>query len=426
MTPCICCDPEGLSKTAEAYRKAASQFNQAKSAFVKTKSGNPGFGLFMAALYPAYMRCKSATQGYLGNIGQMTERISAALKKTSDDGGDTETEIKEILETLKRILEEIEEQKSASSGVNVQVNVNTSPATGGNAGGYAGGFTGGVTGGSGFAGGVTGGTGYTGGFAGGYSGIGSSSSSTAATVEQQQTVSIPQVPLPLHLQETSTTADASTAASTAADATAANDAAATTRPRNTDRQALQTDGSLPSRTDTSFAAANHSTAGASGSIDLDVDGDGKDDYSLNLKNGGTHAVVGQDGSITVSRQKTTSVPLPPNVQATQDSYLTVDANHDGVDDIMLTGQQGQNAKISIYEQGDTEYAAVDFDHDGDYDVSVRVEDTAQTYQKMREQAEESVWQSIADKDPMGRTAEELKALYQERDIIELPQRSEIK
>ena len=97
MTPCICCDPEGLSKTAEAYRKAASQFNQAKSAFVKTKSGNPGFGLFMAALYPAYMRCKSATQGYLGNIGQMTERISAALKKTSDDGGDTETEIKETL-----------------------------------------------------------------------------------------------------------------------------------------------------------------------------------------------------------------------------------------------------------------------------------------------------------------------------------------
>lgn len=426
MTLCICCDPDGLDKTAEAYKKAASEFNKAKSEFMKTGSNNPGLGLFLANLYPAYLGCKSATQGYLGNIGQMTERISAALKKTSDDGGDTETEIKEILETLKRILEEIEEQKSASSGVNVQVNVNTSPATGGNAGGYAGGFTGGVTGGSGFAGGVTGGTGYTGGFAGGYSGIGSSSSSTAATAEQQQTVSIPQVPLPLHLQETSTTADASTAASTAADATAANGAAATTQPRNTDRQALQTDGSLPSRTDTSFAAANHSTAGASGSIDLDVDGDGKDDYSLNLKNGGTHAVVGQDGSITVSRQKTTSVPLPPNVQATQDSYLTVDANHDGVDDIMLTGQQGQNAKISIYEQGDTEYAAVDFDHDGDYDVSVRVEDTAQTYQKMREQAEESVWQSIADKDPMGRTAEELKALYQERDIIELPQRSEIK
>lgn len=419
MTPCICCDPDGLDKTAEAYKKAASEFNKAKSEFMKTGSNNPGLGLFLANLYPAYLGCKSATQGYLGNIGQMTERISAALKKTSDDGGDTETE---ILEILKRILKEIEEQKSASSGVNVQVNVNTSPAAGGNAGGYAGGFTGGVTGGSG----VTGGTGYTGGFAGGYSGIGSSSSSTAATAEQQQTVSIPQVPLPLHLQETSTTADASTAASTAADATAANGAAATTQPRNTGRQALQTDGSLPNRTDTSFAAAHHSTAGASGSIDLDVDGDGKDDYSLNLKNGGTHAVVGQDGSITVSHQKTTSVPLPPNVQATQDSYLTVDANHDGVDDIMLTGQQGQNAKISIYEQGDTEYAAVDFDHDGDYDVSVRVEDTAQTYQKIREQAEESVWQSIADKDPMGRTAEELKTLYQERDIIELPQRSEIK
>jgi len=408
MTPCICCDPEGLSKTAEAYRKAASQFNQAKSAFVKTKSGNPGFGLFMAALYPAYMRCKSATQGYLGNIGQMTERLSSALEYTAEQHCNNETE---IIETLKKILKEIEEQNQLrQSGIDVTVTFGAGTA--------------GATGTSGWTAG-----GAASGVAGGYSGESSSQSYSSMQTGQWQTASIPVMP-----SQATSTAGASAVNEVSADATAhasvdvsaTTDSVPTSPARNAIYSTPATTVPLPNQPDSTFASTSRNTSDAASSIDLDVDGDSNEDYSLNLKNGGTHVVVGQDGSITVSHQKTTSVPLPTNAQATQDSYLTVDANHDGVDDIMLTGQQGQDAKISVYEQGDTEYAAIDFDHDGDYDVSVRVEDTAQTYQKMREQAEQSVWESIAAKDPLGRTAEQLKALYEDRDVIELPQRSEIK
>ena len=151
---CICCNPQDLKSTAGAYNEAASGFNQAKSAFEKSGTSNPGFGLFMMLLYPAYTVCKMSTQGYLGNIGQMSERLSSALKSTSEISEDTENQLRQMILDLRKQVEEQDQritelehhQDGDSDGGNY--------SGGGSAGG--GGYTGGGAAGGGYGSGGSG------------------------------------------------------------------------------------------------------------------------------------------------------------------------------------------------------------------------------------------------------------------------------
>ena len=392
---CICCNPQDLKHTASAYNEAASGFNQAKSAFEKSGTSNPGFGLFMMLLYPAYTVCKMSTQGYLGNIGQMSERLSSALKSTSEISEDTENQLRQMILDLHKQVEEqdqriteLEHHQDGGSG-------------GGSAGG--GGYTGGGAAGGGYgSGGSSSGGGATG----------------AADSTDKQPITAPSV-------SSATDAISGTHASTGSDTNSAHAPI-----RDTGKEDAASD--IGTRNDSQMGRIgtvplpNQTTKDTISTIGLDVDGDASDDYSLNLTNGNTHAVVGEDGSITLSRRDGSSVPLPPGAQERKSSFLTVDANHDGVDDIAFTPDTGADARISVFEQGDSQYMAIDADNDGDYDVVARVGDSEAAYEAMRERAEESAWQSIASKDPLGRTADELRALYQDRDVVELPERSEIR
>lgn len=399
---CICCNPQDLKSTAGAYNEAASGFNQAKSAFEKSGTSNPGFGLFMMLLYPAYTVCKMSTQGYLGNIGQMSERLSSALKSTSEISEDTENQLRQMILDLRKQVEEQDQR------ITELEHHQDGDSDGGN---YSGG-------GSAGGGGYTGGGAAGGGYGSGGSGSGSGATGIADSTDKQS-IDVPSV-------SSATDAISGAHASTGSDTgsarepirdTGKEDAASDIGGTRNDSQIGQID---------TVPLPNQTTKDTISTIGLDVDGDASDDYSLNLTNGNTHAVVGEDGSVTLSKQDGSSVPLPPGAQEGKNDFLTVDANHDGIDDIAFTPDTGADARISVFEQGDSQYMAIDADNDGDYDVVARVDDSEAAYEAMRERAEESAWQSIASKDPLGRTADELRALYQDRDVVELPERSEIR
>lgn len=399
---CICCNPQDLKSTAGAYNEAASGFNQAKSAFEKSGTSNPGFGLFMMLLYPAYTVCKMSTQGYLGNIGQMSERLSSALKSTSEISEDTENQLRQMILDLRKQVEEQDQR------ITELEHHQDGDSDGGN---YSGG-------GSAGGGGYTGGGAAGGGYGSGGSGSGSGATGIADSTDKQS-INVPSV-------SSATDAISGAHASTGSDTgsarepirdTGKEDAASDIGGTRNDSQIGQID---------TVPLPNQTTKDTISTIGLDVDGDASDDYSLNLTNGNTHAVVGEDGSVTLSKQDGSSVPLPPGAQEGKNDFLTVDANHDGIDDIAFTPDTGADARIGVFEQGDSQYMAIDADNDGDYDVVARVGDSEAAYEAMRERAEESAWQSIASKDPLGRTADELRALYQDRDVVELPERSEIR
>lgn len=374
---CILYNPDDLAKTAQAYQEASNGFATAKSAFVKTGAGNPGFGLFMMALYPPYIACKIATQGYLGNIGQMAEKLSTALQGASEDSQQVECKCQDRIDNLQKQIDEHGERLTA-----LENKQHDSDVIGGGAGGT------GTVGGGGVVGGG-----------------GSADSSGASGVHSIST------PAQGSSADTSTgeTDDARTSYAPIA---TANGAGSGTRQGAGAADAVQ--------------PTDQKTKDTINTVGIDTNGDAKDDYSLNLTGGDIHATVLEDGSIKLSKRDSASVPMPPGANAGKSGSFSIDADHDGKDDVSMTPDAGADARISIFDKDDSKYAAIDFDNDGDYDAAVRIGDSEMAREAMRKETEESVWRSIAAKDPLGRTADELKSLYQDRDIVELPQRSEIK
>lgn len=338
---------------------------------MKTGAGNPGFGLFMMALYPPYIACKIATQGYLGNIGQMAEKLSTALQGASEDSQQVECKCQDRIDNLQKQIDEHGERLTA-----LENKQHDSDVIGGGAGG-----TGTVSGGD------------------------SADSSGASGMHSIST------PAQGSSADTSTgeTDDARTSYAPIA---TANGAGSGTRQGAGAADAVQ--------------PTDQKTKDTINTVGIDTNGDAKDDYSLNLTGGDIHATVLEDGSIKLSKRDSASVPMPPGTNAGKSGSFSIDADHDGKDDVSMTPDAGADARISIFDKDDSKYAAIDFDNDGDYDAAVRIGDSEMAREAMRKETEESVWRSIAAKDPLGRTADELKSLYQDRDIVELPQRSEIK
>ncbi len=360
-------NPDDLAQTAQAYQQAADGFATAKSAFVETGSDNPGFGLFMMALYPSYTSCKIATQGYLGNIGQMTEKLSTALQGASEDSQQVECDCQDQIAKLQKRIDEQDDRLTALEN------------------------------------------GQNGGIVGGASGtVGGGGSSGSSGTSGMYGISTP-------TQETSTdtsTRETNDAWTSYAPITTTNEGGSDTQHSGSTADATQ--------------SADRKTDGTTSTIGFDANGDAEDDYSLNLTEGDTQATVLEDGSIKLSKRDSPSISMPSGTNAGKTNSFSVDADHDGVDDVSITPDVNADARISIFDKDGSRYAAIDFDHDGDYDAAVRIGDSEAAREAMRRETEESIWQSIAAKDPLNRTVDELKALYQDRDIVELPERSEIK
>lgn len=403
-------DPDDLGTVSDSFNQAASQFASAKSQFVS--SGSPNFGILLSFVKPFYGIAKDSTVSYLGNIESMLNSISSAVEGTAKDTKATEQSNKELLNKIIQLLEEIRDNQNKNNNES-----SVDPGMPGDTGGGGGGFGGGA--GSGGSGGGSG--------SGGGAGSGTDSGQYQPVQQAPQSSATPQTPSaaqPGHDQDVN-------AGQNTGSVDASGDDQNTTVPVTPWNPGTST----PGTGNTNPGTGTHqpdvpgvTRPDTTNTVGLDTDGDATDDYSVNLTEGGTHASINDDGSVTLSKQDSSTVPLPPgsdNNTANKGNSFTVDADNDGRDDITLTPGSGDDSRVSVFEDGDSQYAAIDFDNDGDYDASVRIGDSAAAYEKMQQEAEASVWAEISRNDPLGRSVEELQALYADRDVMTLPEQTEI-
>ncbi|PAU68909.1 hypothetical protein [Bifidobacterium criceti] len=428
-----CSDLKGLQAQ---YGSASHEFMATTGAF--NQNEDPNFGLVLQMFRPMYMSAKECTSGYLSNIGQVLTYLQGAINGAQQDFTNNENAIIEYLKSIQDKLDDIDDKLDELGD-----------PQGGNGG--AGGTVGGGGGGS-VGGGVSGGSG-----GGGYAGGGASGGGTGHDAQEDDryegSVS----------QGTGTIDADASGAGTASGTPTANDSAdmgAEDGSTGDDRTAGSVNpgtGTIPPDRDASTADGGAGTApGTDGStktdsdgltgmdgtgidgrpgnprdgintIGLDVSGDAQDEYSLNLTDGNTHAVMEADGSIRLSKTDTdtTAIPLPDGMQPKDASTFTLDANNDGINDLAMTPDMAADSRISVYEEGDSQFAAVDFDNDGDYDAVMRVGESAAARAQAQQNAMAAAWEQIASNDPLGRSPEELQALFLDRDITRLPEREGI-
>ncbi|PLS27367.1 hypothetical protein CGZ88_0894 [Bifidobacterium anseris] len=413
-----CGDLKGLQAQ---YGSASREFMATMGAF--NQNEDPSFGLVLQMFRPMYTSAKECTSGYLSNIGQVLSYLQGAIDGAQQDFTNTEKDIIDYLKSIQEQLEQIDEK------------LDRLEQGGGGTG------SGGGTGGGGTIGGSAGGTG-----GGGYAGAGSTGGGSwqDAHDDDRYEGSVAQGGGDVE-------ADASGSGSTAGSGDASADDGRTAGSVDPDAGTIMPDGGAaaagdgngraPGADGSSGADANGKPdAGATAvdgrpgnpydgvnTIGLDVSGDAQDEYSLNLTDGNTHAVMEADGSIRLSKtdEDATNIPLPDGMQPKNASTFTLDANNDGTNDLAMTPDMAADARISVYEDGDDQFAAVDFDNDGDYDAVMRVGESAAARAKAQQDATAAAWEQIASSDPLGRSPEELQALFLERDITRMPEREGI-
>lgn len=442
MVELIYCDPSDLKDVAGCFDKASGSFSQSRVGFIQQQS--PSFGLLLQTLSGPYETARTSTISYLENMQQMMARLSQALRDTSTTMENTE---EGIITTITQCGQTI-----INGDVNVTINNN-----------YGG------SGGSGGSGGYGGGTTYTGSPTQ-YSNSGTIDSSVSSTVDnsqntqssqtnttnnsntEQQYISVDAVSAPSSYTATTNQYAAASTHTQQSTQTTQNTTEQTTQSasqmsQSTTQQSYSTQTNAESaylqwfkqmheRHNTAQATGQYidpSLAGTSSStlqrddmttIGIDTDGNSSDDFSLNIINSQTHASVLSDGSIQLTRDDA-SMPMPQNAQYDSDAVFTLDTNHDGTSDVQLNPQQGEDMRISVFEDERSQYAAIDFDNDGDYEAVVRTDASTAAYERMEAEAEARVWQRLADRDPLGRSASELQQLYAERDEFEMPEPSYI-
>ena len=380
---CICVDPSDLETSAKNYEQAAQQFAMAKAQFVS--AGTPNFGLILKCLEPAYEAAKQSTQEYLANVETMLKLIASAIQGTVEDSTTTEEEILEALKKILQLLQQVDDKLDSSDPHNARSEGN---------------------------GGIGGNSGYGGSF-------GNGGGSRADSLQSKQYQPVDQF-------NGRSDGGSEAAGSPASSATGSGAMASESQEFGHDQKKTTSDGACDtaeSNTDSIFNEVPLPPRPTT--IGLDVDGNAKDDYSLNLTDGNTHAVIGADGSVTLTKRDNSTIPMPSDASKTGSASFDLDVDNDGVDDVSMNSDSGANARFSVYEDEDSRYVALDYDNDGDYDVAVRVGDSEAAREAMRKQAEDEAWQSIAAKDPLGRTADELRALYEDRETIQLPERTTI-
>ena len=376
---CICVDPSDLETSAKNYEQAAQQFAMAKAQFVS--AGTPNFGLILKCLEPAYEAAKQSTQEYLANVETMLKLIASAIQGTVEDSTTTEEEILEALKKILQLLQQVDDKLDSSDPHNARSEGN---------------------------GGIGGNSGYGGSF-------GNGGGSRADSLQSKQYQPVDQF-----------NGGSEAAGSPASSATGSGAMASESQEFGHDQKKTTSDGACDAAESNTYPIFNEvPLPPRPTTIGLDVDGNAKDDYSLNLTDGNTHAVIGADGSVTLTKRDNSTIPMSSDASKTGSASFDLDVDNDGVDDVSMNSDSGANARFSVYEDEDSRYVALDYDNDGDYDVAVRVGDSEAAREAMRKQAEDEAWQSIAAKDPLGRTADELRALYEDRETIQLPERTTI-
>lgn len=395
MADTIAVDCDDLKGLQDGYGEASSGFVEAKSAF--NDGADPGFGFILQGFKSKYTSAKQQTAEYLDNIGNALSYIRGGLDETisifengEESNLDQISELEQRVDDLEARVERLEHQGNdgddSGSGSSTQY--------GSVDGGFGGGF-----GGGGF-----------GGFSGGGASVDSAMPVSSTVPDMPESTDMPNVSGDSAQASLSDQVQGSVSADSASFGGADGDEPSTT-PVEFDE---------PSKGTFTMPAEHMDGMNA---IGIDVTGDAEDEFSLNLTDGGTHAAVDADGSIRLTKKAddTEGVPMPEGAQMKEGPTFALDADNDGIDDITLAPDASADSRISIFEDGDDRYAALDTDNDGDYDAVMRVGDSQAAHEQIQQEAESAVWEKIADRDPLGRSADELRALYEESEPLRFPE-----
>lgn len=207
--------------------------------------------------------------------------------------------------------------------------------------------------------------------------------------------------------------------------------------------------------DINTGAGTNASTGDDTLLDIDSDGDNQADYGIQMKDGvDLNAQVSADGGQTQLGLTANRRDQWGNVSnGDKVGDFNIDTDGDGKADASMHVDKGQKSQLSFGEDTDGRYVSVDFDHDGDADFTYRVDDdetdggagagsdngadsdgensgdsadsagNAEGHEseygqsETDDQAVDNAWQEIAKNDPLGRSAEELRRQFEDRDVI---------
>ena len=207
--------------------------------------------------------------------------------------------------------------------------------------------------------------------------------------------------------------------------------------------------------DINTGAGTNASTGDDTLLDIDSDGDNQADYGIQMKDGvDLNAQVSADGGQTQLGLTANRRDQWGNVSnGDKVGDFNIDTDGDGKADASMHVDKGQKSQLSFGEDTDGRYVSVDFDHDGDADFTYLVDDdetdggagagsdngadsdgenggdsadsagNAEGHEseygqsETDDQAVDNAWQEIAKNDPLGRSAEELRRQFEDRDVI---------
>ena len=461
----ITVNPQDLKATSEAYEEAGRTLAQAKDSITST-AANPTFGLVMQPIQPAYLVARSMTASYLESLGDICNLLALKMRKAADDFEQTEQNALDRIKELQGALDGIDIGDGGDGGDGHDGNDHdggdrtddgkpeatedpgfpVTPSTPGDGGGTSVGTPSAVGPGSGSGSASAPTVPFDGAAStpGGASGTGNGSGNDAG--KPGQTIPGTAIPTP---DKPGAGTDAN-----AGDGTG-NRPGADGQSRQGGNVYIDTDGD---------GAADYSinvTPGTNlnGTVRYDSAG-AHVEFGKNPAAGvGTGSGAGAGSGAGVDAQ---GVPLPnrestgaatgtahQGTAAGADAGLALDTDGDGAADMNLTVEQDRDTMISFGGTEGDRVVSVDFDHDGDVDARYAVPDDASNTGTSDasasnasgantanasvtnapdanvsnanapgdDQAERLAWDVIAKDDPLGRSGEELRQLFEDRDPI---------
>lgn len=404
-----------LANLAKGYNDAASGFT--KMGFgLQSKQLDPSFGLVLQLVKGDYDSAKENTLDYLSSLGSlmstMSQDITDAIAAYTEGDQKNSDSIQDLLNKIENLEQQNKQLSDKVGELEEKVGELEQGQTFGGTGGYSGG------------GGSGGGSGYSAGGSGG-----------AASAPSMPNYRMPGQPT--YQQDAS--GNYRNDAPVDVDSDMAGDIGGSLDP-DTNATDIPDIPIPPSHDGTTIPKPER--VDTTESVDIDMDGDGVVDYSVNADPDSTGVRFNDDGTVTLNKNGGSF-----GTGSAQTSGISFDTDNDGADDVHLELKDGQDASVRVVpgtEGSGTRYVQVDTDGDGIHESSYAVRDDAaasgdagsgvsddasaatgttveDSYQTEVSKGEEQAWQTLAETDPLHRSVDELKELFNRREEIELPE-----
>ena len=396
-----------LASLAKGYNDAASGFT--KMGFgLQSRQLDPSFGLVLQLVKGDYDSAKENTLDYLSSLGSlmstMSQDITDAIAAYTEGDQKNSDSIQDLLNKIENLEQQNRQLSDKVGELEEKVGELEQGQTSGGTGGYSGGGSGGGSGG-------------------------------AASAPSMPNYQMPSQPT--YQQDAS--GNYRNDAPVDVDSDMAGDIGGSLDP-DTNATDIPDIPTPPSHDGTTIPKPER--VDTTESVDIDMDGDGVVDYSVNADLDSTGVRFNDDGTVTLNKNGGSF-----GTDSAQTSGISFDTDNDGANDVHLELKDGQDASVRVVpgaEGSSTRYVQVDTDGDGIYESSYAVRDGAaasgdagsgvsdgasaatgttaeDSYRTEVSKGEEQAWQTLAETDPLHRSVDELKELFNRREEIELPE-----